>query len=77
MDINGLYFKHQVSMMQASSTEDACDRTYHQTIAEALAQRIAKIHQDSGAGAAAYWMPGASALAIAAVAEPNTVCKSR
>lgn len=52
MDINRLYFKHQILMMRVSDAEEAGDRIYHQTVADGFARRIARLQQDSGAGAA-------------------------
>lgn len=63
MDINRLYFKHQISMMRVSHAEDPDDRTYHQTLADGLAKRIARLQQDSGAGAATSWIAGLTTLA--------------
>jgi|GEM_PF-1895516 len=52
MDLNRLYFKHQLSMMLVSSAQDTPDRTYHQTKANGLARRIVRFQQSCGASAA-------------------------
>lgn len=55
MDLNRLYFKHQISMMRLSSAGDRVCRDYHQTIADGFAQRIAQFQLVAGASASAAW----------------------
>lgn len=55
MDLNRLYFKHQISMMRVFSAEDAATRGYHQSLADGFAQRIAQFQLGKGANASAAW----------------------
>ena len=56
MDLNQLYFDHQISLMRAAGA--GCDRLrlLHHNNALAIARRIACIHRDSGARAVGGWL---------------------
>ncbi len=72
MDLNRLYFKHQVSMMLVSSTRDTSECARHQTTADGLALRIARFQKGCGAAAATAWNSG-GVIPAAAVAKTQTV----
>lgn len=55
MDINQLYFDHQISLMRASASGSPQLRLAHHANATGIAQRIERIHRDAGAGAATRW----------------------
>ena len=55
MDINDLYFRHQLSLMRAKSALDEQVRGNHQSLADELAQRIGIWQQRVGASAASMW----------------------
>ncbi|HEX8055692.1 MAG TPA: hypothetical protein VF481_03460 [Novosphingobium sp.] len=55
MDLNDLYFRHQLSVMRAGSASDEQIRSLHLTRADELAQRIGIWQRRVGAGAASMW----------------------
>lgn len=55
MDLNHLYFQHQLSLMRAASAPDCQARAGHHAEAHGLASRISRFQQGSKAGAAASW----------------------
>jgi len=55
MDLNKLYFRHQLSVMRAAATQNLSHRADHLAAAETLAGRIACIQQRTGAVAAQGW----------------------
>jgi len=55
MDINDLYFRHQISVMRAKAASDDAMRGTHQRSADELAHRIGHWQQRVGAGAASMW----------------------
>jgi predicted aconitase with swiveling domain len=68
VDLNQLYFDHQVSLIKAADTGRGEARQCHQIYARAIAGRIASIQGSKGAPAAAAWMaqsvrPGAALCA--------------
>ncbi len=56
MDLNQLYFDHQISLMQADAAECSRLRLLHHNNALAIARRVACIHRDSGARAVRGWV---------------------
>lgn len=56
MDLNDLYFRHQISLMRAKSSGDDCARGKHQVNADELASRIGHWQTRVGAGAASMWV---------------------
>jgi hypothetical protein len=55
MDLNDLYFRHQISVMRAKAASDEAMRGTHQRYADELAHRISRWQQRAGAGAASMW----------------------
>lgn len=55
MDLNRLYFQHQISTMRACAAHTTAHRRYHQAIADGFGRRIADIQNLTGADAAAEW----------------------
>jgi len=55
MDLNRLYFQHQISLIQVSSAEDLATRIGHQAEADGFARTIERFQRGKGAGAAAAW----------------------
>ncbi len=55
MDLNELYFDHQISLMRADATDCGRLRLLHRNNALAIARRIACIQRASGAGAIRGW----------------------
>jgi hypothetical protein len=55
MDLNDLYFRHQISVMRARSAPDDGARGGHQVRADELADKIGHWQRRAGAGAAAMW----------------------
>lgn len=55
MDLNMLYFRHQLSVMRAAATQNLSHRADHLANAETLAGRIACIQHGAGAMAAQGW----------------------
>jgi hypothetical protein len=55
MDLNELYFRHQISVMRAKSASDDGARGAYLGHANELAHRIGNWQQRAGAGAAAMW----------------------
>jgi len=55
VDLNDLYFRHQLSVMRAGSSSDEQTRGMHLTRADELAQRIGAWQRRVGAGAASMW----------------------
>ena len=56
MDLNQLYFDHQISLMLADATDCSRLRLLHHNNALAIARRVACIHRDSGARAVGGWV---------------------
>ncbi len=63
MDLNQLYFDHQILQMRADSTSRPLERVQNQRGASVLAGRIARRQHELGAAASAAW----TALAITPV----------
>jgi len=55
MDLNDLYFRHQLSVMRAGSASDEQARGRHQIRADELAHLIGTWQRRVGAGAASMW----------------------
>jgi hypothetical protein len=69
MDLNQLYFDHQVLTMQACNAEAGDVRSLHETDARRIADRISSIQRRSGAPAATGWqllaaVPGAALCSL-------------
>jgi hypothetical protein len=60
VDLNQLYFQHQISSMRAAITEDGPMRMNLQNVADSLANQIEQFQLATGAGAAATWRLGAA-----------------
>ncbi|MBT2134766.1 hypothetical protein KK137_10505 [Croceibacterium sp. LX-88] len=65
MDLNKLYFDHQVLLMQAGGASSGDARLSYETSARRIADRIGSIQRHSGAIAATGWeslaaLPGAA-----------------
>ncbi len=60
MDLNRLYFDHQVSLMRASAARCAQGRQRHRADATATARSIETIHRASGAAALGEWEANAA-----------------
>lgn len=56
MDLNELYFDHQISLMRSASAGCGRLRLLHHNNALAIARRIVCIHRDSGARAVDGWL---------------------
>jgi hypothetical protein len=48
MDLNRLYFQHQVSLMRLAAADDAPSRAEHRAATEGLAGRIAQFRLGAG-----------------------------
>jgi hypothetical protein len=55
MDLNELYFRHQLSTMRADAACDAAQVGYHRSLADGFGRRIAALQGDRGAAAARGW----------------------
>ena len=55
MDLNKLYFDHQISLMQAARSPTGERRRDHQHSASRIADRIGSLQRDLGATAARGW----------------------
>lgn len=55
MDLNDLYFRHQISVMRAEDAPDERARGTHQGHADELAKLIGHWQRRAGAGAASMW----------------------
>lgn len=55
MDLNQLYFDHQISLMRAEATGCGRTRIFHRNNASTIARRIALRHRASGAAALWHW----------------------
>ena len=55
MDLNDLYFRHQISLMRAETASDDRARGANQSLADELAQRIGTWQQRACASAASMW----------------------
>ncbi len=69
MDLNQLYFDHQVLIMRAGNAEPGDTRWLHETGARRVAGRISSIQRRSGAPAATGWerlaaVPGAALCSL-------------
>jgi hypothetical protein len=51
MDLNRLYFEHQLSLIRALDAGDGEAREDYHAEADALASRISDFHQDAGVNA--------------------------
>lgn len=51
MDLNRLYFEHQLSLIRAQDSDDRATREEHHAEADALASRISDYHDDTGVNA--------------------------
>lgn len=51
MDLNRLYFEHQLSLIRAHRAGDSDAREDYHAEADALASRISDFHQDAGINA--------------------------
>lgn len=51
MDLNKLYFEHQLSLIRALGAEDCGERREHRAEADALASRISDYHEDADVNA--------------------------
>ncbi len=61
MDLNQLYFQHQISSMRAACAKDGPMRTNFQSAADGFASQIERFQLGVGAGAAATWRSSTSA----------------
>jgi hypothetical protein len=59
VDVNRLYFDHQIALMCASRAPDRASRTCFRARAGELARDIWQIHRASAA-AAVHWRPGSA-----------------
>lgn len=55
MDLNRLYFLHQLSLMRVSSAKSRAANATHQAEADGIARRIGAVQTKLGALAAAGW----------------------
>jgi hypothetical protein len=55
MDLNDLYFRHQLSMMRAHSAQGSDNRRRHCADARGIAGEISLFQRKAGAGAAVGW----------------------
>jgi len=55
VDLNQLYFDHQISLMRADATSSARIRLIHGRNAATIARSIERIHRASGAAALHNW----------------------
>jgi hypothetical protein len=55
MDLNDLYFRHQISLMRASEASGAALRAGHRAKADDLAREIGRWQRLIGAAAASQW----------------------
>jgi len=62
VDLNQLYFEHQVLLMRADRSDLPGERIGHERGAALIAGRIGCIQRASGAGAAKAWRTTASAV---------------
>jgi hypothetical protein len=51
MDLNRLYFEHQLSLIRAHGADDGDAREDYHARADALASRISDYHEDAGVNA--------------------------
>ncbi len=56
MDLNQLYFDHQISLMKAHGASTSQGRRSHEDEADRLANRIGQLQGRLGAAAACAWM---------------------
>lgn len=61
MDLNRLYFDHQILLMRADATGSAQLRLIHGRNAAIIARSIRRIHRASGAAALRNWNVSGSA----------------
>lgn len=66
MDLNCLYFRHQLSLMRAARSETCDGRRRHASRASHIAGRISSVQQTLGAPAARGWEYRALPLPLAA-----------
>lgn len=52
MDLNELYFRHQIALMRAAGTRSRHERERQHLAADGFASRISTIQRRNGAGAA-------------------------
>lgn len=55
MDLNRVYFQHQIAIMRASAAPNSRIRTLHRSRATAIGEKIANIQRKLGAGASVTW----------------------
>ncbi len=55
MDLNQLYFRHQLLLMRASDASDEESSLRHEAKAAGIARNIGAFQADAGASAALYW----------------------
>jgi hypothetical protein len=58
MDLNHLYFRHQIALMSAAGTRDFGQRDSHLQAADGLSRLIARIQKRLGATAAPLALAG-------------------
>jgi hypothetical protein len=61
MDLNQLYFDHQISLMRIDGARSDADRQDHRRAAAAIAERIRGKLRATGAAALREWEPRLSA----------------
>lgn len=62
VDLNQLYFEHQVLLMQADRSDLPGEQNMHERGAALIAGRIGCIQRASGAGAAEAWSASAATV---------------
>ena len=55
MDLNDLYFRHQLSLIRACAARNTSSHGQHRTDADGIAGQISRFQQRAGAGAASGW----------------------
>lgn len=60
MDLNRLYFEHQLSLMRLAAADDGGARGHLQSLADGFAQSIAHVRQDFTSHSPATCRAGAS-----------------
>jgi hypothetical protein len=57
VDINKLYFDHQIALMRAACAPSGAIRTGFRALAAELARDIFRLHEVAGAKAGSFWGP--------------------
>ena len=70
MNLNCLYFRHQLFSMRAAAATDRRSRVHYQARADKIGKRIEGFQERAGAQAAASWGPLRLAGAQASVVQP-------